>query len=99
MVISAQGLSVTDRQRCEAEAKEVTIIRDKWGVPHIYGKTDAAVVFGLMYAECQEDFSRVEKNYLEMLGRQAAAYGENCQLLRIRAQRADAARRWVLSAC
>ena len=55
----------------------MTIIRDKWGVPHIYGKTDADVVFGLMYAECQEDFSRVEKNYLEMLGRQAAAYGEN----------------------
>jgi len=77
MVVSAQGLSAADRQRCEAEAKEVTIIRDKWGVPHIYGKTDAAVVFGLMYAECLEDFSRVEKNYLEMLGRQAAAYGEN----------------------
>src|ERR1700761_3271878 len=74
--ISAQGPSAAERQRCEQEAKQVTIIRDKWGVPHIYGKTDAAVVFGLMYAECQEDFSRVEKNYLEVLGRQAEAYGE-----------------------
>jgi acyl-homoserine lactone acylase PvdQ len=72
-----QVFSSQDRQRCEAEAGEVNIIRDKWGIPHIYGKTDAAVVFGLMYAECQDDFSRVEKNYLEMLGRQAEAYGES----------------------
>lgn len=71
-----QILSLQERRRCEAEARDVTIIRDKWGIPHIYGKTDADAVFGLMYAECQEDFSRVEKNYLEMLGRQAEAYGE-----------------------
>jgi acyl-homoserine-lactone acylase len=74
---SAQSFSVEDQRRYEAEARNVTIIRDNWGIPHIYGKTDAAAVFGLMYAECQEDFSRVEKNYLEMLGRQAEAYGEN----------------------
>lgn len=55
----------------------MTILRDRWGIPHIYGKTDAAVVFGLLYAECQTDFPRVEKNYLEMLGRQAEVYGEN----------------------
>jgi acyl-homoserine lactone acylase PvdQ len=73
----AQTLSVQEQRRCEAEAKTVTIIRDKWGIPHIYGKTDADVVFGLMYAECQTDFNRVEKNYLEMLGRQAEAYGES----------------------
>jgi acyl-homoserine lactone acylase PvdQ len=72
-----QVFSKADRQRCEAEAKEVKIVRDKWGIPHIYGKTDAAVVFGLLYAECQEDFPRVEKNYLEQLGRQAEAYGES----------------------
>jgi len=74
---SAQGLSAADRQRWEQEAKQVTIVRDKWGVPHVYGKTDAAAVFGLLYAECQEDFSRVEKNYLEMLGRQSEAYGDS----------------------
>jgi acyl-homoserine-lactone acylase len=66
-----------DLARWEAEAKNVTIIRDKWGIPHIYGKTDANAVFGLMYTECQEDFARVEKNYLEVLGRQAEAYGES----------------------
>jgi acyl-homoserine-lactone acylase len=73
----AQSFSVQEQRRYETEARDVTIIRDKWGIPHIYGKTDAATVFGLMYAECQEDFSRVEKNYLEMLGRQAEAYGES----------------------
>src|ERR1051326_2578834 len=74
---TAQGLSGAELQRCEREARQVTIVRDKWGVPHIYGKTDAAAVFGLLYAECQEDFPRVEKNYLEMLGRQAEAYGDS----------------------
>jgi acyl-homoserine-lactone acylase len=74
---TAQTFSVEERRRYEAEARDVSIISDKWGVPHIYGKTDAAAVFGLMYAECQTDFSRVEKNYLEMLGRQAEAYGES----------------------
>src|ERR1700742_829330 len=74
---AAQSFSVQEQRRYETEARDVTIIRDKWGIPHIYGKTDASTVFGLMYAECQEDFSRVEKNYLEMLGRQAEAYGEN----------------------
>jgi acyl-homoserine-lactone acylase len=68
---------ISDAARWELEARNVTIIRDKWGIPHIYGKTDAEAVFGLMYAECQEDFPRVEKNYLEVLGRQAEAYGEN----------------------
>jgi acyl-homoserine-lactone acylase len=74
--LQASG-QATDLARWETEAKNVTIIRDKWGIPHIFGKTDANAVFGLMYAECQEDFPRVEKNYLEVLGRQAEAYGES----------------------
>jgi acyl-homoserine-lactone acylase len=73
----AQSFSATELRRYEGEARQVNIVRDKWGIPHIYGKTDATAVFGLMYAECQNDFSRVEKNYLEMLGRQAEAYGES----------------------
>lgn len=75
--LSAQPFSASELSRYEQEARQVSIIRDQWGIPHIYGKTDAAVVFGLLYAECQNDFSRVEKNYLEMLGRQAEAYGES----------------------
>lgn len=63
--------------RYTTEAARVTIIRDTWGIPHIYGKTDANAVFGLMYEECAHDFPRVEKNYLEVMGRQAEAYGPN----------------------
>src|SRR4249919_1296004 len=60
----------------KAQAKNVTIIRDKWGIPHIYGKTDADAVFGLMYAQCEENFPRVERNYLEMMGRLAEVDGK-----------------------
>ena len=41
--------------RYKAQAKKVTIVRDTWGVPHIYGKTDADAVFGLMYTQCEEN--------------------------------------------
>lgn len=57
-------------------AAGITIIRDDWGVPHIYGRTDADVVFGLMYAQAEDDFNRVETNYLLSLGRLAEAEGE-----------------------
>ncbi len=72
----AQHLSKEALQRCEAEAKQVTIIRDNWGIPHIYGKTDADAVFGLLYAQCEDDFNRVEMNYIEKLGRLAEVNGE-----------------------
>ena len=57
-------------------ADGVTIIRDDWGVPHIYGKTDADVVFGLMYAQAEDDFNRVETNFINSQGRLAEAEGE-----------------------
>jgi acyl-homoserine-lactone acylase len=60
------------RQRAEG----VTIIRDDWGVPHIYGKTDADAVFGLMYAQAEDDFNRVETNFINSQGRLAEAEGE-----------------------
>ncbi len=58
-------------------AQKVKIIRDNYGVPHIYGKTDADCVFGLMYAQCEDDFQRVEMNYISMLGRSAEVKGES----------------------
>ena len=60
----------------EAQAKRVIIHRDEWGIPHIYGKTDADAVFGLMYAQCEDDFARVEMNYIEKLGRMSEVKGE-----------------------
>jgi acyl-homoserine-lactone acylase len=66
-----------DKQRLQKRAERVTIIRDKYGIPHIYGKTDADVVFGLMYAQCEDDFNRVEVNYINSMGRMAEVEGES----------------------
>src|SRR5687768_607478 len=73
----AQPFSKEEIGRWEKMAKQVTIIRDNWGIPHIYGKTDADCVFGLLYAQCEDDFKRVEKNYIDILGRSAEVSGEN----------------------
>ena len=58
-------------------ARNVTIVRDDWGIPHIHGKTDADAVFGLIYAQAEDDFNRVETNYLNAMGRLAEAEGES----------------------
>lgn len=73
----AQPFSKEEITGWERQAKQVTIIRDNWGIPHIYGKTDADAVFGLMYAQCEDDFNRVEMNYIEKLGRMAEVKGES----------------------
>jgi acyl-homoserine-lactone acylase len=57
-------------------AQRVIITRDEWGIPHIHGKTDADAVFGLIYAQAEDDFNRIEMNYLNALGRAAEAEGE-----------------------
>jgi acyl-homoserine lactone acylase PvdQ len=59
------------------QAENVTIIRDDWGVPHVFGKTDADAVFGLMYAQAEDDFNRIETNYLNSMGRLAEVEGES----------------------
>ncbi len=64
-------------KRYKEQAERVTIIRDRWGIPHIYGKTDADAVFGLMYAQCEESFERVERNYIDKLGRLSEIEGES----------------------
>ena len=65
-----------DAARWERQAQAVTIIRDDWGIAHVYGKTDADAVFGVMYAQAEDDFNRVETNYLNSMGRLAEAEGE-----------------------
>ncbi len=60
----------------QARAAGITIVRDDWGIPHITGKTDADAVFGLMYAQAEDDFNRVETNFINALGRLAEAEGE-----------------------
>jgi len=62
--------------RWEQQAANVEILRDKWGIPHIFGKTDADTVFGTLYAQAEDDFNRIEVNYLNAMGRLAEAEGE-----------------------
>ncbi len=70
----------------EAHAANTTIIRDDFGVPHIYGKTDADAVFGLLYAQCEDDFNRVERNYIWAIGRLAEVEGEEAIYSDLRAR-------------
>lgn len=72
----AQHFSATEISRFKKQAQQVNIIRDNWGIPHVYGKTDADAVFGLLYAQCEDDFKRVEMNYIEKLGRLSEVNGE-----------------------
>ncbi len=72
----AQNFTAKEIAGWEKQAKNITIIRDNYGVPHIYGKTDADAVFGLLYAQCEDDFKRVEMNYIEKLGRKSEVNGE-----------------------
>jgi acyl-homoserine-lactone acylase len=65
-----------DLARLKAEAAQVSIVRDDWGIAHVHGKTDAQAVFGMVYAQAEDDFNRVETNYLTALGRTAEAEGE-----------------------
>jgi acyl-homoserine lactone acylase PvdQ len=73
----SQNFSSTEVNRWHLQASQVTIIRDHFGVPHIYGKSDADAVFGLLYAQCEDDFKRVEMNYIEKLGRMSEVKGES----------------------
>ena len=90
----SQSFSKEEVAGWERQAKNVTIIRDNWGIPHVYGKTDADAVFGLLYAQCEDDFKRVEMNYIEKLGRMSEVKGEselyNDLLIRLVIDSADA---------
>jgi acyl-homoserine lactone acylase PvdQ len=68
--------SKSELGRWEKQAQDVTIVRDDWGIAHIHGKTDADAVFGMVYAQAEDDFNRVETNYINAMGRLAEAEGE-----------------------
>lgn len=68
--------STPDPARWQHQAQAVTITRDDWGIAHVHGKTDADAVFGMAYAQAEDDFNRVETNYLNAMGRLAEAEGE-----------------------
>lgn len=72
----AQDFTPAEISRWKARAQAVEIIRDNWGIPHIYAPTDADAVFGMLYAQCEDDFPRIEDNYLFSTGQQALSDGE-----------------------
>lgn len=78
LMITACSPATDDSEvtRWQKTADRVTIIRDNWGIAHIYGKTDADVVFGLLYSQAEDDFNRIEVNFMNAMGRLAEAEGE-----------------------
>src|SRR5437016_13854340 len=76
ILLGVRGTAQTDSARMDKQAQNVTIVRDDWGIAHVYGKTDADAVFGVMYAQAEDDFNRVETNYINAIGRLAEAEGE-----------------------
>jgi acyl-homoserine-lactone acylase len=75
VAVSARAVPA-ELARQRAEAAQVRIVRDDWGIAHVHGHTDAQAVFGMAYAQAEDDFSRVEANYIDALGRRAEADGE-----------------------
>ncbi|OEJ99542.1 acylase [Roseivirga misakiensis] len=86
VIASCQSAGDNEVAKWEKQAEQVTIIRDDFGVPHIYGKTDADAVFGMLYAQCEDDFPRVERNYYWAIGRLAEAEGESALYSDLRAR-------------
>jgi acyl-homoserine-lactone acylase len=73
---TAVGEASSQDARWRRHAEQVRIVRDNWGIAHIYGKSDADAVFGMIYAQAEDDFNRIERNYLHGLGWMAQAEGE-----------------------
>lgn len=56
---------------------DVRILRDEWGVPHIFGRTDPDVAFGLAYAHAEDDFLTIQQALLAARGQLASVYGKD----------------------
>ena len=77
LAVSAALAQNPEAERWAGEARNVTIVRDDWGIAHVYGKTDADAVFGMEYTQAEDDFNRVETNYINAMGRLAETEGES----------------------
>ena len=73
---ASPATAADDMPRWKAEASHVSIVRDDWGIAHVHGRTDAEAVFGMVYAQAEDDFNRVETNYINAMGRLAETEGE-----------------------
>lgn len=74
---SWDGLTATASVADPVRKRDVRIVRDGWGVPHIFGKTDADVSYGLAIAHAQDDFRNLEEVIAAVRGRGGAITGED----------------------
>jgi acyl-homoserine-lactone acylase len=72
-----QAAPSAEETRLHAEIESTRVVRDNWGIAHIHGRTDADAVFGMIYAQAEDDFNRIETNYLNAMGRLSEAEGES----------------------
>src|SRR3954467_15549866 len=77
LLTAAPSRPSTELARWQQQAENVTIIRDDWGIAHVFGKSDADAVFGMVYAQGEDDFIRVETNYINSQGRLAEVEGDS----------------------
>ena len=85
-IVGAAGTAPSENARWQQYAKRVHIVRDNWGIAHVHGKSDADAVFGMIYAQAEDDFNRIERNYLISLGWLAQAEGESALYSDLRAR-------------
>ncbi len=76
-MVYAQSFTITEKLAWEKQAKSIEIVKDNWGVPHIYTNTDADAVFGMMYVQCEEYFSKVEDVIISRMGRESEVQGKS----------------------
>ncbi len=81
---AAPAHAADEAARLATRAAQVTITRDDWGIAHVHGKTDSDAVFGMAYAQAEDDFNRVETNFITALGRTAETEGEGAIWLDLR---------------
>jgi acyl-homoserine-lactone acylase len=86
VVTPAGAASSSEVERWQHEASRISIVRDTWGIAHVYGKSDADAVFGALYAQAEDDFPRIERNYVVSLGWLAQAEGESALYSDLRAR-------------
>ena len=77
VMVFAQAFTIAEKTNWAKQAKGIEIIKDNWGVPHIYTNTDADAVFGMMYVQCEEYFSKVEDMIISRLGRTSEVQGKS----------------------
>src|SRR5450759_4377080 len=77
IVVAPYIAAAQDAARWEKQAQNITIVRDDWGIAHVHGKTDADAGFVMVYAQADDDFNRVETNFINSMGRLAEAEGQS----------------------